>query len=267
MTNLLNKSNHPVEVKKVKIRIWTLRSEIEAAIAIKLENTDESDLTKLDIQDIQTFYHNHVPREIEEDDFEDIDMDDSNVSELTTEEDVEESEEAEADESESDEAEKEEQTNDDTEDNKAQVESLEESDSEKEEASNSTFTRPIPKDEYIFQGELLLADLHMDQVMLFTDRKFLRGQNIIIQFMVTSPFVISGEVKHVVNFARNSKIIKEIKLDHRIQVECSLLFPDERSRLREFLTSVEPTIPPAPKRIKNISESDDDDDDFDDLGL
>ena len=244
MTNLLNKSNHPVEVKKVKVRIWTLRSEIESAITEKLQESESQDLSTLDIQDIQTFYHNHVPAKIESEIAEEESAsDDTNVAKLT--------DEVLSENSESSEPSEDSENNDDT---------------KEEAASKKEFVRPIPNDDLVFHGELLLSDLHMDKVTLFTNRKFTQGQNLIIQFMITSPFVISGEVKHVVNFARNSKIIKETKLDHRLHIGCSLLFPNERTKLREFLLSIEPTIPATPKKHKAKSESDEEDD-FDDLGL
>lgn len=239
MTNLLNKSNHPVEVKRVKVKIWTLRSEIEAAIADKLDKSDESELQNLDISEIQAFYHNHIPTEVDSEIAQESSDGDSTELAKIADEVL-------------------------TDIDETKIVAAEDDNNE----SPPSFVRSVPKANMVFNGELLLADLHMDQVILFTDRKFLQGQNIIIQFLITSPFVISGEVKQVVNFARNSKIIKEIKLDHRIQINCSLLFPNERSNLRDFLQSVEPDIPVPPKKLKSKSDdNDDDDDDFDDLGL
>ncbi len=49
--NIKNKSNHPVEIKKIGIDIWTLRSEIESAIEKKIQQGNESD-----ISDIKNFY-------------------------------------------------------------------------------------------------------------------------------------------------------------------------------------------------------------------
>lgn len=234
MTNLLNKSNHPVEVKKVKVRIWTLRSEIEAAIENKLQNSEGADSSDLDISDIQTFYNTHIPGELEEEILEEeSETKDEEVAKLTEE----------------------------------VLTDSESGDSDKKtEDKPAVFQRQIPSDSHVFSGEVLLSDIHMDKLMLFTNKSFLQGQNIIVQFLITKPFRISGEVAKTLNFSRNSKIIKEEKLDQRVQVRCNLLFPEERSNLREFLKSIEPSIPTAPKKQKAVSESEEDDD-FDDLGL
>lgn len=228
MTNLLNKSNHPVEVKKVKVRIWTLRSEIEAAIEKKLKSSEG----EIDISEIQTYYSTHIPSEVEEEIME------------------------------------EESANSDEEVTKLTEEVLTESDQEKNKDDNkpTPFQRCIPNEDHIFHGEVLLADVHMDKLLLFTNKKFLQGQNVIVQFLITKPFLVSGEILKTINFSRNSKIIKETKLDHRVSIRCNLLFPEERSSLRTFLKSVEPTIPTTPKKQK-IQAENDEDDDFDDLGL
>ena len=233
MTNLLNKSNHPVEVKKVKVRIWTLRSEIEAAVAKKMETSKEQ---AVNIDDIKEFYQTHIPTHIEE--------------EIVSEE------------SSSDNSEIAQKTEEALSEEKNESGENQKSDGESE---DKPFERIIPNEDLIYHGEVLLSDVHMERIMLFTNQKFIQGQNIIIQFLITSPFIISGEVKKVIHYARNSKIIKETRLDHRIQFDCSLLFPHERSNLREFLMSIEPTIPTAPKKLKQQEDSDDDD--FDDLGL
>ena len=233
MTNLLNKSNHPVEVKKVKVRIWTLRSEIEAAVAKRVESKGSEDSLTVDIEDIKTFYHNHIPAEVEEDlAAEETEGEESEVTKLTDE---------------------------------ALSEDTKSDDDKTTESEKEKFERVIPEEKYISHGEVLLSDLHMDRVMLFTNEKFVQGQNIIIQFLITSPFVVSGEVQKVIHFARNSKIIKETRLDHRVQFGCSLMFPSERTNLRDFLKSIEPDIPTPPKKLK--TQDDSEDDDFDDLGL
>ena len=43
-------------------------------------------------------------------------------------------------------------------------------------------------------------------------------------------------------------------------------FPGERTKLRDFLKSVEPEIPEPPKKLKR-PDDDEEDDDFDDLGF
>ena len=228
MTILLNKSIHPVEVKKIKVEIWALRSEIEAAISKRLSESDSTDLKELDISDIQEFYQNQVSHT----------QTDTEKIEKDTNEDIA-------------------QLADDV------LSEVEESSQNKE---AKTFQRVRPEATKITTGEVLLSDIQMDQVMLFTEKNFLTGQNVVISFQVTKPFLVSGEIFKTVNYARNSKIIKETKLDHRLQVKFSLNLEQERSKLREFLTSIEPTINTPPKKMKKKSEEDSNDD-FDGLGL
>lgn len=82
MGTLLNKSNHPVLIKKIPISAWTLRAEIEACIKDKIEANGGS-TDNLDISDIQEFYSNlrtydDLPNEAdEEDDGDDAELDPS----------------------------------------------------------------------------------------------------------------------------------------------------------------------------------------------
>ncbi len=56
MSNLINKSNHPVQVKKIPIRVWKLRDEIEAAISLRLQDYPDKSANEVDISDIKDFY-------------------------------------------------------------------------------------------------------------------------------------------------------------------------------------------------------------------
>jgi hypothetical protein len=55
MANIINKSNHPVGIKRVNITIWALRDEIEAAVAKRLKESNEAGVEP-DISDLQEFY-------------------------------------------------------------------------------------------------------------------------------------------------------------------------------------------------------------------
>lgn len=56
MSNILNKSNHPVEVKKIHIRMWKLRHEIEEAIAKRIAEEGHATDQPVDIEDIKAYY-------------------------------------------------------------------------------------------------------------------------------------------------------------------------------------------------------------------
>ncbi len=58
MSNIINKSNHPVEIKRINVKVWRLRDEIEAAIAQRISETGNSEDNPVDIEDIKEFYIN-----------------------------------------------------------------------------------------------------------------------------------------------------------------------------------------------------------------
>ncbi len=54
MSNIINKSSHPVEVKRIELKLWRLRDEIEAAIALRIsaqptKSESESNDIELDV--------------------------------------------------------------------------------------------------------------------------------------------------------------------------------------------------------------------------
>ena len=85
--------------------------------------------------------------------------------------------------------------------------------------------------------------------------------------MIPNRFSIATEVLNCVSIERKSKIISESSPTHRLQCATTFLFEGERETLRQFLKSIEPDIPPQPKKLKKAEEEDDDEDEFDDLGF
>jgi hypothetical protein len=127
--------------------------------------------------------------------------------------------------------------------------------------------RVIPDEDRISYGFALLSDLNMDEMLVFSKDGYKFGQNVCVEFLIPKEFTISGEVVAVSHIGRTSKIISETKPDYRIQLNFTYLFENERANLRDFLKSVEPTIPPAPQKLKRPESENDDDDEFEDLGF
>ena len=65
MSNIINKSNHPVEVKKIQVKVWKLRDEIEAAIAQRLTEHQDSN-TEVNIDDIKNYYTSLLNGDLQE---------------------------------------------------------------------------------------------------------------------------------------------------------------------------------------------------------
>lgn len=326
MTNFIGKSTHPVQVKKVQIRIWSLRDEIEAAIAERLKEEEHSEENPIDINDIKEFYQKIMnptatssseedsdeeqddenldpsgnpmdddaaamlaamgggedaeataegEEKTEEDKSEEADAEDKAEDEKT---DAQETEQTEGEKSEEEQADKDESAGDEDDEEAARLAAEMLADQGGASASNKDdekvaqpkkergpFERVVPPESKIANGYVLLADIFMDQILLFCDKTFMIGQNLVIEFLVTEPFSVTAELVVSQDIGRNSKIIKEIKYGYRLQSIFLFQFPGERGKLRQFLQSVEPEIPAPPKKSKK-SESDDDDE-FDDLGF
>ena len=55
MGSIINRSNHPVSIKRIGLKVWTLRDEIELAVAQRLKEAQENG-TEPDISDLQEYY-------------------------------------------------------------------------------------------------------------------------------------------------------------------------------------------------------------------
>ena len=313
MSNIINKSNHPVQIKRINVRIWKFRDEIEKAIALRLIESNEQGV-ELNIEDIKKFYTRKKPKYLDpdyetDDDGEEIGADGLDSSGNVMDEEAlemkaamgggEESEEGDKEDSDKEDSDKEDS---ETPEKKEEVEedeaaklaaemlgdqaatTPEEDEAAKlaaemlgdqglptetaTTAAQKALERVVPDDDHVSFGFALLSDLNMEEMLVFSKDGYTFGQNICIEFLIPKSFMISGEVVGVSHIGRTSKIISETKPDYRLQLEFTYLFETERSNLRDFLKSVEPTIPPAPKKLKRPESDDDDgDDEFEDLGF
>lgn len=305
MSNIINKSNHPVEVKRIDIRVWKLRDEIEAAIAKEIQANPNPD-QKVNIEHIQEFYTKFLNSDLQANsDDEDSDneeenqnldssgnpLDDDAMAMMAAlgggepEEEADETEEAAEEDAQPEvnaEANPEEEDSSEIDDEAAAMAaqmladqglSPAESDGNDDSDANAEkdiaqkeFERVIPSQEKISKGFCLLSDIQMDQIMVFSKDTFIVGQNIIIEFMIPNSFSQLVQVVGTSNISRSSSIISDRKPDYRLQCIFLFKFPNERSTLRNFLKSVEPEIPEPPKKLKR-PDNEDEDDDFDDLGF
>jgi hypothetical protein len=278
---IVGKSNHPVEIKRIELSIWSLRDEVEKAVELRLEETSEGNEPVLD--DIKEFYNrnpNFMTQDIdfdEDDDDDEIEAEDSNVDSSGNEMDddamamaaaLEGGDEAEAD-GEADDSEASEEQSEDEEvsaevaDIAAQM--LADQGIQPNQ-SKVNYTRPQVEESKVVKAFTILSDINMFYALIFSDKPFIKGQTIVIKLNVPNSFSVTAEVINVKHLTRNSRIISKSKPNYRVQARIAYLFDGERAKLREFLTSVEPEIPPPPKKMKKI-EDDKEDDDFEDLGF
>lgn len=205
-------------MKRITVRLWTLRSEIEAAIERRIKESEVNN-QEVDISDIKEFYSFDQK---------------NNVAELAQEKHVEETSENE-------------QT--DSDDSSEQL--------------DPQFVRQAPDSAHIHYGFALLSDINMDSILIFSKKDFLKGQSLIVEFLIPNSFSVSVEVIQCSHYGMRSRIISETKPDYRLQTTFSYHFENERDNLRKFLKSIEPDIDQdkksaekGPQEIKEVEDVD-----------
>ena len=239
-------SKDPVLVKKIYLKIWTLRSEVEQVVK-NLENCEDQAV----IDAVKKEYEFKGPLKAEAG----LTLIDGGARGEAAPE-GEASEEAEA---------------------APEVESEDQQEvaaSENEEANNPEEEASQVKAKIIQRGSenldpanihhgvCVLGEISMDSLNLFTSRKFMEGQSIVIEFQVPKKFIVNAEVLYCRQFNDRSRIISENKLQCRVCARFTFLKEGERTLLRQFINSIEPEIPEVVE-VPKAAQSDDDE--FDDL--
>ncbi len=232
-----NKSGHPVEVKKISIRLWSLRDEIEAAIERRIKECEAAGVP-LFIDDIKKFYNlnQNQPDNV-------VQMKEASSDGMVSvmEEVSEETKKGEApEEAKPEEGESKnlnqaeeiiaEQTKQGLETNKPNP------------ILDRPYQRQAPDLEKISYGFILLSDINMDAMLSFTKDKFLQGQSVTVEFLIPKNFMMTADVTYCHHYAMRSRIISSTKPDYRIQCKFAFSIPGERENLRNFLKSIEPNI-------------------------
>jgi len=277
VSQIYNKSQHPVEVKRISVRIWSLRDEIEAALYRRIQECETAGIP-LHIDDIKEFYGLKSDRPLNEQpqlklvpdasvaDSVDALMESLGPGGVPEEAPVEAAPPeasplddipvaAAADGTAVDPA-------------AAQPDSIQAADqiiadqkiapAKAEEAPaliKHPYQRQAPDSDKISYGFALLADVNMDWLLTFSKNPFVRGQSVVIEFLIPRPFMMNAEVVVCNHYAMRSRIISQSKPDFRLQCRFTYIMDGERARIRDFLTSVEPSLPPRRERPKKDDEA------------
>lgn len=89
-------------------------------------------------------------------------------------------------------------------------------------------------------GRAMLSEINMDKMFFFCEKKFMEGQAIVIEFLVPKRFVLNAEVLYCIEFNMKSRIISKNKLPYRTIVKFTFLKEGERTLLRDFVKSIAP---------------------------
>jgi hypothetical protein len=236
-----NKSGHPVEVKKISIRLWSLRDEIEAAIERRIKECEAAGVP-LFIDDIKKFYNLNTPQtdnvvQLKESTNDGMVSMMEEVSEETKKEEPVEEEKAQEAKSE------EENKNLNQAEEIIAEQAMQGLDTKKPNPIlDRPYQRQAPDLEKISYGFILLSDINMDSMLSFTKDKFLQGQSVTVEFLIPKNFMMTADVTYCHHYAMRSRIISSTKPDYRIQCKFAFSIPGERDNLRNFLKSIEPSI-------------------------
>jgi hypothetical protein len=247
---IYNKSTHPIEVKKISIRLWSLRDEIEAAIGRRMKECEAAGVP-LFIEDIKEYYNLNLNSNtkdnvlsLKKDGEKDDDM---NALMESIGDDVKSEAEAKVEETKK----------------LSEAEGIiaeQASQGLETKKPNPILQRPYqrqaPDLDKVSYGFILLSDINMEEMLSFTKDKFLQGQSVVVEFLIPQNFMVTADVTYCHHYAMRSRIISSTKPDYRIQCKFSFSMKRERENLRNFLKSIEPTLPAS--RIKPKVESEED---------
>ncbi len=228
-------STDPVLVKKIYLNVWTLKDEIKAVLN-KKQQSEPGSFNQEETEAIREEYRYKGPPSKDEASFQLIEGGkDSEEGQTET---------AQAQEEEGQKAESENQAED-----------------SEEAPSNPTTviqrTSITLPNEKITRGMCILSELGMDHFHFFSNKAYLEGQSIVLEFLIPKKFVLNAEVTYCRAFNMKSRIIGENKLPFRIAARFTFLKSGERTLLRQFVKSVEPELPIEPTPIKSAEEVED----------
>ncbi|MFA6236120.1 MAG: hypothetical protein WC635_02240 [Bacteriovorax sp.] len=252
-----NNSTDPVLIKKISLKIWSLRDEIEARIQLKIDGGGP--VAEEDILKIRELY---TPKSATPDNVLSLKPN----AELPTDED--EMARAMAEE----EVPGEEAPPVDGEDPALEnVVELAGGAIPADEATHISISLDAPHidDDKIAKGKTVLSEISMNKMFFFCNKPFTEGQSIVIQFCIPKSFIVNADILYCRPFNLKSRIISQNNYTHRALIRFNFLKEGERGLLRQFLQSIEPEVVKVEKKAAATNDKDGGSDfnDLDDLGL
>jgi len=231
-------SKDPVLIKKIALKIWSLRTEIEEVLKVRIREAKKKDISPPPIDDLVKEYQGNVSPQDIETIFKNISPTDEN---------------------------KEDEDEDENEDEEGENQEDSEEDNQEESDENVVLQRtPNIPEEKVTRGKTLLSEISMEFLFLFSEDTFIEGRNVVVEFLIPKNFSLNAQVIHCRKHTMSSRIISEQKLPHRACFKFTFLKPGEKSLLRQFLLSIEPEKV-AVQASEEKQSSDGEDDDFGEL--
>lgn len=258
-----NSSSDPVLIKKISLKIWSLRDEIEARIQDKMaEGTSLEEQEILQIRELYTSKAATTNNVLSLKSNAELDTGDDEMARAMAAVEAEENApDADA------EAEAEETKEEDGLDNIVAISPGVGSNADQNIISISLEAPNISEDK-VSKGKTVLSEISMEKMFFFCNKPFTEGQSIVIQFCIPKSFIVNADILYCRPFNLKSRIISQNNYTHRALIRFNFLKEGERALLRQFLQSIEPDVTKIVK--KEETTKDDDGSDFnelDDLGL
>ncbi|MBF0314526.1 MAG: hypothetical protein HQK50_10855 [Oligoflexia bacterium] len=211
---LYKNSNDPIEMKKISLRIFSMRSYLEAFIKGYVKNIEVDDLSIQELNALfnqyyqDTYLIEHFPHVIQ----------DKTVLPAVKEN------------PEENKNNKEGNKGNNNEDGPIQM-------------SFGIPIHPLIPEEKTAYGKTFISDINIANIGLFSTKPYLIGQNIIIEFDLPHTFSVGAEVLSCKNFNIHSRIISTNRPPFRIHASFVFTRKGERTLLRNFIESMEPDRP------------------------
>ncbi len=242
-----NSSTDPVLIKKISLKIWTLRDEIEARIKTEIERNPDAEL---DVNTIKANFSKSTQ---------------NNVLELKSGADLDTSEDEMARAMRGEELPEQTPESDISTDSENNVVQL----NANQNIIEVTLEAPTLELEKISKGKTVLSEINMEKMFFFCNQSFTEGQSIVIQFCIPKMFILNADVLYCRPYNLKSRIISQNSYNFRMLVKFTFLKDGERALLRQFIQSIEPEVQKVDKKSETNGESSEDGGfgELDDLGL
>lgn len=253
-------SPDPVLIKKIALKVWLLRDEIEAVINERIKNLKEGEEAP-SIEDLIQEYRSqgHFQGQEEETGL-------RAVEDLPEEDDGEAAMLAAMQASEDDEEEEESEQEQVEEESNSEIQATETQALKQGDNYLIRQRSPALSEDKVYHAKTILSEVNMSEIYFFSTKEFLSGQSIVIEFLIPKRFIVNANILFCRSFNMKSRIISEKRMPFRIGANFSFLKDGERTLLRNFVESIEPDIPEAPAQEAQPSAQEEDEDDlFDSL--
>lgn len=258
-----NSSSDPVLIKKISLKIWSLRDEIEARIQDKIDGgaADIAEEEILKIREIYTSKSSNTNNVLSLNPASALDTGEDEMAKAMAAVEAEESADPESTQDSAEDS-----NIDSSEDN---VVSLNASPIADQNIISISLDAPKIADDKVSKGKTVLSEISMEKMFFFCNKPFTEGQSIVIQFCIPKSFIVNADILYCRPFNLKSRIISQNNYTHRALIKFNFLKEGERALLRQFLQSIEPDVTKVEKKAEAPKEDGGGSDfnELDDLGL